>query len=240
VCPELDFALRFISSIEEASCPHAMSKIVGHRHIRVRERLHAPLVNYLILQSAIITASEVITGKTSPNGPRKLGDTIKAISYISNMEFEMPLFGPLEDALAQRPPVDFIMEFGPTKLTPADINDFVNLPSFYGPMIAPIFVLHFESCRDWLSSNGHADTSNWPMNLEFARHVRNATAHGGRLNMQLTKKAKKAPRPVKWHSLSYSISDNGRQILGTDIHGPDLIALMFDVDDETVALGAPR
>jgi hypothetical protein len=44
---------------------------------------------------------------------------------------------------------------------------------------------------------------------------------------------------VSWKSLSYSESDNGRGILGTEVFGPDLIALMFDVDDELTAMGAP-
>ena len=185
-----------------------MDKIVGHRFIRVGERLHAPLVNYLILQSAVITASETITGITPPNGPRKMGDTLTAISYVSKMQFEMPLYGPLEDAIAGHPPVDFTMEFRPTSLLRSDIKDLITLPSFYGPMIAPIFVLHFEACRDWLDNSRYADYSTWPMDLKFARVVRNAMSHGGRLNIQLSKRGN-TPDPVSWHGLSYSIAVDG-------------------------------
>lgn len=217
----------------------AMNRFVSHRLIRVGERLHAPIVNYLILQSAIITASEAIKGVWHPSGPRKEGATITTISYVSNMQFEMPLYGPLEDALDRKKPVDFSIEFSPNSISRENVKDVVRLPSFYDPMIAPIFVLHFEACRLWLNQNGHSNTTQWPMVLDFARHVRNAMAHGGRLTILPSSKGN-APRPVVWHNLKYSISDNERRILSTDLYGPDLIALMADVDDETVALGAPR
>ena len=106
-------------------------------------------------------------------------------------------------------------------------------------MVGAIFVLYFETCSDWLLNNGHSDKSTWPMTITFARHVRNALAHAGKLEIHKTKSGKD-PEPASWKNLTYSIADHDRQVLGVDFYGPDLIALMFDVDDEMIDLSAPR
>lgn len=218
-----------------------MASIIGYRTVQVGHRLHPFLSNYIILQSAVITAAETITGKSHPrNGPRKKGDTICAISKVSEMLYEMPVYGPLERALEGKTPEDIQVLFAPGLIPKNQIKNFAELPSFYDQAIAPLFVFHFETCFEWLHANGHGDSSAWSPTLSFARVIRNALAHGGIIEIQLTKRTKQPPKPVSWHRLTYSIVDSGRAILGTDLHGPDLIALMFDVDDELVALGAPN
>lgn len=50
-----------------------------------------------------------VTGETSPNGEYKIGDTLNVVGCFSKVQFEMPLYGPLEDAIAELPADDFTM-----------------------------------------------------------------------------------------------------------------------------------
>lgn len=213
--------------------------IQGVRAVNPGERLHQPLSNLMLFQQSIITAVETVTGRPARGKPRSEGDKVGVLSRVANMKIDFPAFGPLEDVIAGKPVKGFRVLFSPGVPPEADVINMAEFPDYFDQMISAIFVLHFENCRSWLDQNGLADTTTWPMSIDFARTVRNALAHGGKLEIRPTKTGK-VYRTVSWHGLSYSISDHGRQILGTDLYGPDLVALMLDVDDDLVALGADR
>lgn len=59
----------------------------------------------------------------------------------------------------------------------------------------------------------------------FARVIRNACAHGGRIDIR-----DKNATPVSWMSLSYSASDNGKEIWKTDLTTVEALLLMEDMD----------
>lgn len=44
---------------------------------------------------------------------------------------------------------------------------------------------------------------------------------------------------VSWRGLRLSPSDNGRQIMRTDLHVADFLALMLELDAEMTRLGFP-
>jgi len=120
-----------------------------------------------------------------------------------------------------------------------DIRDLLSIPGYFDTMVAALFVYHFEMCHFWLKANNKSDTTHWAMPLKFGRVVRNALAHGGQIEIT-PRQNQPVPAPVTWCSLTYSMADNGKMILGTDIYGADLISLMIEVDDEIVLLGAPH
>jgi hypothetical protein len=192
----------------------------------------------MILQAALIDAAERFLGPT-PKGPRKKGDLIVVMSRVANMQFGLPIYGALENALSSKPPEAFGFSFCPGVPPQGTMSSIAEFPGYLDQMIGALFVLHFETCRDWLEANNYNDTTAWPMRIDFARTVRNAVSHAGQLEIRKTKRGN-VYRTVTWHGLSYSIADHGRQILGSDLYGPDLVALMLDVDDELVVLGAPK
>jgi Cu/Ag efflux protein CusF len=71
----------------------------------------------------------------------------------------------------------------------------------------------------------HSGTSQWPAVWNFARVVRNAMAHGGKISI-LNKDAK----PVTWKGLTYSYADNGRDILRNDLWPGDFFDLIQEMD----------
>jgi hypothetical protein len=86
------------------------------------------------------------------------------------------------------------------------------------------FVTYFEkNCADMRAKYG--GKKSYPDALNFGRIVRNAFAHGGKLNI-------KDGIPGTWGGISYSERDNGRQVLYNDLSSGDLTLLMIDMDAE--------
>lgn len=66
---------------------------------------------------------------------------------------------------------------------------------------------------------------NWPPVWNFARVVRNAMAHGGRISIE-----KSSEPSVSWKGLTYGFDDNGRDILCQDLWPGDLFDLVREQD----------
>ena len=73
--------------------------------------------------------------------------------------------------------------------------------------------------------NHGSDPQGWPMIWNFARVIRNAFAHEGKI----TFRNPTAPS-VSWRTLSYSPANNDRQILYQDVTAVEVILLMQDMD----------
>jgi hypothetical protein len=73
-------------------------------------------------------------------------------------------------------------------------------------------------------NNARAKNNGGPPTLAFSAVIRNAFAHGGTIHFT------KPKPPATWRGLSYSMSDNGRQVMHQDMSLGDVILLMLDMD----------
>lgn len=89
------------------------------------------------------------------------------------------------------------------------------------------FIRYFESYRSNIEAKHGNDVWSWPDIWLFAWAVRNAFAHGGHIYITNSKKP-----PITWKSLSYTASDNGKNILHQDIGIVEVIYLMEEMDKE--------
>jgi hypothetical protein len=72
----------------------------------------------------------------------------------------------------------------------------------------------------------YGSASEWPAVWNFARVVRNAMAHGGRISII------RADDPIStWKGLTYTIADNERDILLRDLWPGDLFDLIQEMDE---------
>jgi len=83
------------------------------------------------------------------------------------------------------------------------------------------FIHYYEKVK----ANLGDDTQNWPDIWNFGRVVRNSFAHGGKINFT-------NPRAlsVSWKTLTYSPTDNGREIMPKDLTPVELIYLMKEME----------
>lgn len=94
-------------------------------------------------------------------------------------------------------------------------------------IIGSAFLAYYESQKDTMESLFTSTTANWPPELNFARAVRNAAAHGGRIHFTNMNASS-----VTWRGITFGPSDNGREIFvgGGDMDIGSIILLFEDMD----------
>jgi hypothetical protein len=102
---------------------------------------------------------------------------------------------------------------------------------------ASMYLRFYEAHVDWMRANVHSDPQQWSDLLRFARVIRNAAGHYGRISWDSPSPALK---PVTWRNYQYSHADNGREILGLEFHIAPIVMLLFELSDELDALGCPQ
>ncbi len=121
-------------------------------------------------------------------------------------------------------PTTAVIDFHPNLAKKLNFPHPDGVQRLMGSLYAHAFMMYFEKSRAAIELK-HGKASNWPNTLTFARIVRNAFAHGGTINILDGASA-------TWRKLSYSPSENGRQVLYNDLTQGDLTLLMLDMDQE--------
>lgn len=80
----------------------------------------------------------------------------------------------------------------------------------------------FENQKSFLTTT-FGKVANWPPIWNFARVVRNAMAHDGKIRID-------DRTVVKWNRLSYSSADNGRAAIHVDIWPADIFLLLKQME----------
>lgn len=210
-----------------------MAISVGRRAFKVGERLHAPLLGFFTTSSAYAYAFNWMHGAVyTPNKP---GNVLVQFER-SKLTMISAASGWLEAGL-NRMVAEFEIEIVEAFSAPGPASEYSGNPviDMMTNMTLPIFTSHYDACYQWLRANKMTNTESWPMTVDFARLIRNAASHGGRVDQRNS-----TYRTLQWKDLSYSAADHGRVILGREIFLGDLLSLMIELDDELVALGAPR
>lgn len=103
-----------------------------------------------------------------------------------------------------------------------------SLKGIVATSLSAAFVRYFESRHDEIKLRYGDQPYSWPPELNFARVIRNAFAHGGKISF-LNPNA----GAVSWMGLSYSPADNGREIVFRDIGLVEPILLLEEIDSRT-------
>lgn len=152
--------------------------------------------------------------------------TIEGTPRVSNIELRFFPHSLMEILTANKWPTKIEFEahpiINPTPVYPLLLT---GLQVVHGAMAQSTFVHYFESVRPLLENKYGTDTHKWPNVCNFARIIRNAFAHGGKINFQ-----NPIASSVQWKTLNYDPSDNGRQILYQDLTSVELILLMEEMD----------
>lgn len=91
-----------------------------------------------------------------------------------------------------------------------------------GSVYEHAFISYFEGIRDLVKTK-HGKTASWPQAINFGRVVRNAFAHGSTIDIR-------DATTVAWRGVTYSRSQNGRQVIYNDLTAGDVTLLMLDMD----------
>jgi hypothetical protein len=101
--------------------------------------------------------------------------------------------------------------------------------------ITPVYVNFCEQHRKWLRTKYPGGHRTFPPFYQFARAVRNFISHGaGHVIFD-----NKNDPAVSWHHLRYSAKDEGKRVIGGDIHLAEMIILLFEFADALDQDGCP-
>lgn len=199
---------------------------------RGKHRLLNPLYQLTILTASIgIASTYFVDGQVA----FEEGDFVAAESNQFQLDVRLPLYGPVQLALRGLTPSAIEIGFHNTPTIKKTYN--INIRGFKGALmyaVSPIFVDFYENSTPFLKKTFGSDPAGWPAVWDFARVVRNACSHGGKLSMNGANS-----RSVVWHHTTYEKSMNGQQIIGGDFAFGDILVLMFELSDNLDQHGCP-
>jgi len=109
---------------------------------------------------------------------------------------------------------------------PISPNETVNLGAldhFIFGLSQMMIVTYFENHKGVLKAK-YGPIVSWPAVWQFARIVRNAMSHGNQVNITDGKIG-------TWKGLTYSPSENGRDVVNADLFPGDLIVMLRELED---------
>lgn len=186
-------------------------------------RLFEPINNFCVMHACIAQASRAYHGQPEFN----LGDYAILPCKHNDLQIRLPLGYVFEIALQGKKPGQ--LQIGVEAKQPP----FMTGPGGKGfaaimrNLISPVFIAFFEDHKVPVYTRYGNNSEDWPQTLAFARLVRGALAHEGKLNLR-----GKRITPTEWRGLTYSHDNDEREIIGTDINVADMLLLMLDMNDE--------
>jgi hypothetical protein len=208
-----------------------VKKLDGKQVILPGDRLHEPITNLLVLLAGLSFATSVLVDSTTHKLPNPIG---RVQTRWPDYGFLLPMGNVLQNMLSNKiaPLIEIGIMADPVHL--AEPMPKVKIEASFVPLtpylMGPVFLAFFEPNIEWLNR----EPAHRHPTLDFGRVIRNAVAHHGKILFKNQK-----AESVSWRDLTYGPGDNGRRVIGTDLHMGEIIALMFDCDDVLTALGAP-
>jgi hypothetical protein len=100
------------------------------------------------------------------------------------------------------------------------------LQKVHGTLIESSFSQYYENYKLDIEKIFGKEFNNWPSEWNFARIVRNAFSHGGKIKIDNPKANK-----VTWKNFEYDFHSNGTILLYNDLTAVELIFLMIEMDN---------
>jgi hypothetical protein len=104
-------------------------------------------------------------------------------------------------------------------------GNFGRIKQFMNDSAAAQFVMYYENFFPWVKEQAGGNIGRLEPTWGFGRVVRNAIGHARKIAINDRNFA-----PVEWGGLRYGPSENGREVIGEDLHAGDLVVLMVDMD----------
>jgi hypothetical protein len=213
-----------------------MVTYMGARPLVPGDRLYDVIHNLWITFDALCIASLAVEGKPIPDNE---SDQLTFVCNQANAQLQFTVGKAFKPALEGRM-ADLIRVVFRPKMFPQPKFIDIRMPSLDTVTInlaSSAVVSFWERHTDWIYKTlGRGDENEkWPEIFRMTWAIRNAAAHhGGCLRFTA-----KAMQPIVWHGLKYELSDNGKQVFGTDLHFADFVMLLFEVSDELDARNCP-
>jgi hypothetical protein len=188
------------------------------------------------IQMYLETWCVVIAAYSSRNLPKRF----ELLSNIHGIKITVPIDiqdGAIMRAIEKRPSPDIQIVIGDNDPITAmqehqraiDSGNIQETAQFPGIVffISGTFSIFWDRYLDKVKTLYGADSQQWPSLFNFARVIRNACSHGGKVNI-----TNPSAKPVTWHAYTISPADHGRHIIDSELSFADIVLLMLEISDE--------
>ncbi|MEN9901640.1 MAG: hypothetical protein RL651_304 [Pseudomonadota bacterium] len=179
----------------------------------------------LVAIASLATAAQWHTSGTVDFKP---GETIALeCNHLSDREVHLPLFGPVESALAGVPPK--IIQISVKQRNPAPPGYTTQTSGFaraVETIFQPFFVNFYERYSDEIAAKYGVIDKEAPSAWQMGWVVRNAVSHNGCVGFK-----NKNHLPVTWQGLTLSPADEGKALFHSTFSAGDLIVMMFEMEE---------
>jgi len=145
----------------------------------------------------------------------------------------VPTFRAFEVAMFGTYPEEIYLHFTAKDLEIKAPDMLPGLARVHERIVASNYIVFADPWIKWMKRES-PDYAKWPSIMIFARHVRNALAHGNLLTLS------DSSASSEWRGVVLSPKESGTNLLNNFLSFADLLALMSDIDRELEKLGAPR
>lgn len=147
-----------------------------YRMYKGQYRLYHTANTICTLTATLIISTHLLANHRYEHKTGNLAE-LRCIQFPRNVK--IPIFGPLEVALADQEPnsAAFLLEDASATWKPGGGGTPSKLGKAISYAVNPIFVEFYEAGRKWLEDNINGDAYRWPAQWNFARVVRNAIVH---------------------------------------------------------------
>jgi hypothetical protein len=176
----------------------------------------------IALQGVAVSTELYLSGKVA----HKPGDYVTVEAKHLNARVRLPLYGPIQAALANKKPDIIEITVVSGKESEREFAHWTSgFQEFVLSIFLPFLVSYHEAYRAQIEKRFSAGRHTWPEPWQMSWAIRNAASHNGRVFDKL------GQRPVFWRGLDFSPADEpNKQILNL-VNGGDLLVLMLELEE---------
>lgn len=192
-------------------------------HITKRTGFFNEINTLLIaLQGVAVSAELYVSGKVE----HKAGDYVTVEARHLNARVRLPLYGPIQAALANKKPDIIEITVVSGKESEREFAHWTSgFQQFVHSIFLPFLVRYHEAHRAQIEKRFSAGRHTWPEPWQMSWAIRNAASHNGRVFDKL------GQRSVSWQGLTFSPADEPAKEILNLVNGGDLLVLMLEMEE---------
>jgi hypothetical protein len=189
------------------------------------ESAHGAVFSFLVAIASFASLVDVYSSSPEEGGKPWAKDHYAAFDgLLCNVTLRWKPLPLIHSVMSNGSPAEISLEqYDVAPLPTGETVELGSLGHFIFGLSQMILVSYVEGQKDHLNAK-YGPVASWPPVWQFARIVRNAMAHGNKLNITDGKAA-------TWKGLTYTPSDNGRAIVNADLFPGDLIVMLRELED---------
>jgi hypothetical protein len=175
----------------------------------------------IAIQRVAVASTLVVDGSAS----FKPGNFATLQAKHLRSEVRLPLYGPIEAAVAGKKPSEIQITLVHGRTTTTLAHTTAGFSELVHAIFLPFLVAYHERFISEVKGKFGAERTRWPSAWQMSWALRNAASHNGKVFDDPKR------QPVSWRGLEYSPADEVIRPLLSLVNGGDILLLLFEMEE---------